>query len=413
MNIIIGAGISGLSYAAFSNEDYLIIEAESEVGGYCKTTKRNGFVWDYAGHFFHFNDIEIKNYVFDRMASQKIYSVDKITKIKYKDDYIDFPFQKNIHQLEKSEYIECLVGLIEKDEKDSYQSFKEMVVGKFGQPISDKFLIPYNEKLYSTDLNSLDANAMGRFFPYADVKSIILNAKASKNESYNSKFMYPEGGAIEFVKAIASEVDMTKVRLDTKVLSVDLDEKTVELSTGEKIKYDKLINTSPITNLFDMAKIDYDKRIYTANSVLVFNLGFDAPANFDHHWVYFPSKDISFYRIGYYNNILSDDNMSLYIELGAKSNIEVNKNDLLNLVMADLKELGIVTTQNLVDWQFIKMDPAYVHINGDSEKDKTVQKKYLEDRSVYSIGRYGSWTYCSIEDNIIEAKNLVKENEKK
>ncbi|MGR5461205.1 protoporphyrinogen/coproporphyrinogen oxidase [Vibrio alfacsensis] len=413
MNIIIGAGISGLSYAAFSNEDYLIIEAESEVGGYCKTTKRNGFVWDYAGHFFHFNDIEIKNYVFDRMASQKIYSVDKITKIKYKDDYIDFPFQKNIHQLEKSEYIECLVGLIEKDEKDSYQSFKEMVVGKFGQPISDKFLIPYNEKLYSTDLNSLDANAMGRFFPYADVKSIILNAKASKNESYNSKFMYPEGGAIEFVKAIASEVDMTKVRLDTKVLSVDLDEKTVELSTGEKIKYDKLINTSPITNLFDMAKIDYDKRIYTANSVLVFNLGFDAPANFDHHWVYFPSKDISFYRIGYYNNILSDDNMSLYIELGAKSNIEVNKNDLLNLVIADLKELGIVTTQNLVDWQFIKMDPAYVHINGDSEKDKTVQKKYLEDRSVYSIGRYGSWTYCSIEDNIIEAKNLVKENEKK
>ena len=26
---------------------------------------------------------------------------------------------------------------------------------------------------------------------------------------------------------------------------------------------------------------------------------------------------------------------------------------------------------------------------------------------VYSIGRYGSWTYCSIEDNIIEARTLV------
>ena len=24
----------------------------------------------------------------------------------------------------------------------------------------------------------------------------------------------------------------------------------------------------------------------------------------------------------------------------------------------------------------------------------------------YSIGRYGSWTYCSIEDNIIQAQKL-------
>jgi len=27
--------------------------------------------------------------------------------------------------------------------------------------------------------------------------------------------------------------------------------------------------------------------------------------------------------------------------------------------------------------------------------------------SVYSIGRYGGWTYCSIEDNIVEARQLV------
>jgi hypothetical protein len=26
---------------------------------------------------------------------------------------------------------------------------------------------------------------------------------------------------------------------------------------------------------------------------------------------------------------------------------------------------------------------------------------------VYSIGRYGGWTYCSIEDNIVEARALV------
>ena len=32
----------------------------------------------------------------------------------------------------------------------------------------------------------------------------------------------------------------------------------------------------------------------------------------------------------------------------------------------------------------------------------------LTKNNIYSIGRYGSWTYCSIEDNIIEAKDLAK-----
>ena len=55
MDLIIGAGISGLSYANFIENDFFIVEKESEPGGYCKTIKRNGFVWDYSGHFFSFS----------------------------------------------------------------------------------------------------------------------------------------------------------------------------------------------------------------------------------------------------------------------------------------------------------------------------------------------------------------------
>jgi len=32
----------------------------------------------------------------------------------------------------------------------------------------------------------------------------------------------------------------------------------------------------------------------------------------------------------------------------------------------------------------------------------------LAQNNIYPIGRYGSWTYCSIEDNILEAKKLVE-----
>ena len=35
--LIIGAGISGLTFANYADGDYLIIEKEKEVGGYCRT----------------------------------------------------------------------------------------------------------------------------------------------------------------------------------------------------------------------------------------------------------------------------------------------------------------------------------------------------------------------------------------
>ena len=53
--IIIGGGITGLSLAKeLGEKDYLILESENEIGGYCKSIITENFTWDYSGHFFHF-----------------------------------------------------------------------------------------------------------------------------------------------------------------------------------------------------------------------------------------------------------------------------------------------------------------------------------------------------------------------
>lgn len=104
---------------------------------------------------------------------------------------MDYPFQTNIHQLEKEEFIDCLYDLFHKEEKEDYDSFLDMLYGKFGKSIVEKFLKPYNEKLYAVDLKTLDKDAMGRFFPYADIPAIIDNMKANKDStSYNNSFLY-------------------------------------------------------------------------------------------------------------------------------------------------------------------------------------------------------------------------------
>ena len=107
MDLIIGAGVSGISYATFTKNDYCMVEATNEIGGYCKTIKRGEFVWDYSGHFFHFRDEKLKELICKYIDPKTLKKVKKNTKILYKGKYIDFPFQKNIHQLEKDEFIDC------------------------------------------------------------------------------------------------------------------------------------------------------------------------------------------------------------------------------------------------------------------------------------------------------------------
>jgi protoporphyrinogen oxidase len=154
--------------------------------------------------------------------------------------------------------------------------------------------------------------------------------------------------------------------------------------------------------------MDIDFEVLSSNKVAVLNLGFDSGTDIKSHWRYFPSKDVSFYRVGFYNNILGQDRMSLYIEIGLQSENTANESEIIRTALEDLKKVGIIKDQLLVDGEFIVMDPAYVHI---TEKSEKAYKEWCEEYNpmgMYSIGRYGAWTYCSIEDNIIQARETAE-----
>lgn len=412
--LIIGAGISGLTFANYIKDDnYAILEKESEVGGYCRTIKRGDFIWDYAGHFFHFKTDEFKKIFIDNVNPEDIIYKDKCTKILYKNSLIDYPFQTNIHELEKEEFIDCLYDLFNKEEKDNYDNFLDMLYGKFGKSIVEKFLKPYNEKLYACDLKKLDKEAMGRFFPYADLKQIINNMKNNKDSSYNNTFLYPKNGAGSFIDILYNKLDKNKVLLDTTITSIDLKNKIVTTNAGDKYKFEYLINTAPLNHfleLFGDEEFEKLKDELSYNKVLVFNLGFNKKSKFTkEHWMYIPDKKCNYYRIGFYDNILDSEKLSMYIEIGYDKNADINVKEQLRLTLENLKKQNIIDdTMQLEEYMPIIMDPAYVHINGITYEKILKLKQYLSQTNIYTIGRYGGWTYCSMEDCMIEAKNLCK-----
>jgi len=249
---------------------------------------------------------------------------------------------------------------------------------------------------------------MGRFFPHANREDIIYNFKNSDNTSYNSTFLYPKGGAIEYINSLYWRIPSEKVLLNERLVEIDLLNK-IAITNKRRIQYDNIISSMPFPQLLDACSIAYNKNLYSWNKVLVFNLGFNKKGqDGKNHWVYFPGKEYCFYRIGYYDNIFSDNRMSLYVELGFHKDAIIDIESYKMQVLADLKKAGIIEQHELISSHTVIMDPAYVHIAEDSIENVAINKNYLSKFNIFSIGRYGGWTYCSIEDNMIEAHELVK-----
>jgi protoporphyrinogen oxidase len=407
--LVIGAGVSGLAAAAAFGGDYLILEADREIGGYCKTVRRDGFVWDYSGHFFHFKHPEIEQQLRERMGQQRVLKVNKRSFIDYGGQRIDFPFQKNIHQLPKEELIDCLHDLYFAGQAAGAQrNFKEMLYARLGRSICEKFLIPYNEKLYACDLAQLDPDAMGRFFPHASVAEIIRNMREPDNASYNQTFTYPEGGAIEYVRALASFVEPARISLQEALVDIDV-KAHVARTTQRELRYERLISSEPFVHFALRTRLPHDRSVFSWNKVCVFNLGFDAKGPDDVHWLYVPAREVVFYRVGFYDNIFGSDRMSLYVEIGLGADAPVELPVLRERMLSDLRRIGIVRDQRLVAEHSIVMDPAYVHITERSNAEVRRLRAQLAEHDVYSIGRYGGWTYGSIEDNIVEARALARD----
>lgn len=412
-NLIIGGGISGITLAYYLKDDYLILEKENEVGGYCRTIKNPNYVWDFAGHFYHFKTDEMKKLFLSLVEPEEIITQKKVTKIYYKGTLVDYPFQANIHQLEKDEFIDCLYDLYFRNEKDEYDNFLDMLYGKFGKSIVEKFLKPYNEKLYAVDLTKLDKNAMGRFFPYVNLEDVIKNFKSAKNTtSYNDTFLYLKKGTQYFIDKLYSKIDPSKVRLNTTVESIDTNNKIVKTNDGTVIRYENLVNTIPLNKFLQLLQQDYSATIekMTYNKVLVFNLGFDKKSlkYTTEHWVYYPDKSLNFYRVGFYDNILHQDKLSVYVEIGFTKDDRIDTEKHLQQVLDGMKQVGIIDDSfTLVDKSVIIMDPAYVHISESVDKDLDTVKAQLETQNIYTTGRYGKWTYCSMEDCMVWAKEIA------
>lgn len=418
--VIIGSGPTGLSCAKKLNGkiDYIIFEKENKIGGLAKSVEKNNFIFDYSGHLLHLRWKETTDFVFNILQNNLI-KIKRNAQIYLKGYFVDYPFQINLYNLPADIKSKCVSDFIKaySREKKETKNFYKWALNTFGKSICNYFMFPYNEKLFSFDIKKLTINWLGNFVPKPDINLVLKGAyqKKIENIGYNPVFYYPKNGGIGSLTNAIS-IGLKNIKTNSEVIFTNFNKKTVMLKNGSLIKYDILINTSPLkyfilnSNAPQNVKKAAEKLKH--NKVYILNLGIKK-TNFKQHWIYFPEKKFLFYRLGFYTNFsknLSPKGFSsIYIEFSTNENGYINTNEAEKKVIKDLINLGIIKNEDDIKTiMWLLAECAYVIYDEEREENLKIIFDYLDKNSVISTGRYGGWKYSFIEENIKDGFEAAK-----
>jgi protoporphyrinogen oxidase len=140
------------------------------------------------------------------------------------------------------------------------------------------------------------------------------------------------------------------------------------------------------------------------------NVGTRRPPPADYHWIYVPEEKYPFYRVGIYSNALPamapHGNGSLYVELSERG--ALNRDALVRDVAAGLTAAGaLASPDDLLFADLHELQYAYVVFDDNYYAATETIRAWLERHDIYPRGRYGSWTYNSMEDCILAGREVA------
>lgn len=424
--VILGAGLTGLSAAYHLRVPSVVLEREAEVGGLARTRAEDGFTFDCTGHLLHLRDPRVQSLV-DAILPNAFARHDRRALIYSQGVYTPYPFQANLHGLPPEVVQECVSGFVEalvrraaEGEPDLSQlTFRDWASRTFGSGIAKHFMVPYNTKLWRTDLDEIECGWVSWSIPRPTLKEVLDGAFGAtvRGMGYNPAFLYPRRGGISVLpEALARRG--AEVRLNETVTAVDARARAVHLASGHAVRYETLVSTLPLDRLLGITSglpqdlPDAGARL-RAVRVLNISLGVDRDAISGAHWVYFPEPEYSFYRVGFPANLspalAPRGCSSLYVERSLLRDEPFAEDQVVAAAIEDLRRAGILWRGDRVIYRRVQvLDPAYVIYDRFRAGNLPRVHEALRSAGIHSVGRFGSWEYSSMEGAIKAGMELAE-----
>jgi protoporphyrinogen oxidase/glycosyltransferase involved in cell wall biosynthesis len=465
--IIIGAGPTGLSAAYHLDDDTLLLDKNSAVGGWCRSIEDSGFTFDHAGHIMFSNDSYVQE-LYKILLGDNIHWQNREAWVYSKGVHTRYPFQGALHGLPPDVVKECIMGAIASrygvpnetkhelhtaaacpgdsgelsdccadgavpvsgtagpDDSRAIaqcqsENFEQFIYRMWGSGLAKHFAIPYNKKLWTVPLTEMETSWLGGRVPLPNLEEIIEGAlkPVAKPMGPNARFGYPLRGGFQAMMSAFIPHIRGDIELNADVISISPERHLITLGDGRHFRYDNLISTMPLPELIRRMGDEAPDSIRKASaglrhvSVRCVNLGIDRENITDKHWIYYP-EDTLFHRIFLQGNASPHCNppggfgLTCEITYSPAKPLPCDGQELIKRCVEDCIQVGMLErADRIITANLVDMPYAYVVYDHDRAKNVETVKNWLLQKDIVLSGRYSEWEYYNSDHAFLAGKKAA------
>lgn len=390
--LILGAGPAGLTFAnrllQKGENDFLVLERFEEAGGLCRSKEIDGKPLDIGGgHFLDVRSPEVLDYLFPFMPEDMWDKYERDSRIVVNGYEIGSPIEANIWQMPLNDQVEYLKAIAQAgcvQGTSMPEKFVDWIYWKLGKKVAEDYMIPYNQKMFGEDLNSLGTYWLNKLPDVSFEETLIscLEKKAYGKQPGHAKFYYPKeyGYGEIWLRMAASLGD--RIRYNEPVTSIDYENRCV----NGKYSADVIISTIPLKSVKEHINLP-KKYIDSINKLRYSSVVIDyKPETLDTkaQWIYYPDKKLDYHRILVRSNFCP----------GSKG--YWTETNLTRFNEADSKE-----------GNYFINDYAYpLNTIGKQEIMKELLS-FTESKGIIGLGRWGEWQHYNSDVVVMRALDLA------
>jgi len=416
---ILGGGITGVALQHFLEHDSVVLEAADQPGGLCRTYFKDGFGYDIGGHIL-FSKNERVNAFVDELLAGNLNQCRRANKILYGGKYVKYPFENDLSSLPPEDNYECLMGYLKNDFDGDVKNLRDWSYATFGAAISEKYFLPYNEKIWNIAPEELGLDFVERI-PKPPVEDVVRSALGIETEGYLHQlyFRYPtRGGAESMVTGLID--DDSAIVCNYTIRSIRRDGDGWQVSDGETTHdFDHIIVSFPIHNAIrcfeavpdEIASAVDDLRY---NSIRVVLVAVDNESLMDKSAIYIPDPTVVMHRVcfmGFFSQeLVRPGTSSLIAEVTTNPGDgvhELDDEELTRRVVEDAERIGILNAKDVIVTDVRREPYAYPVYTLSYRKNRATLHRYFNELGVDLCGRFAEFDYINSDECLNRAMTLA------
>ena len=419
---ILGGGLAGITIAAHLGPDCEVLEKDSRGGGHCQTVQEQGFTYDAGGpHIIFSRNQEMVDYMVSLLGSN-VHQARRANKIFYRGRYVKYPFENGLYDLDPQDRFECLYHYIKNDYPPPKSNFKEWLYHHFGKGLAEKYLIPYNEKIWNVPAEELGLEWVEGRVPKPPVEDVIKAAVGVETEGYTHQlyFNYPLRGGIESLPC-ALEKQVARITPDFTVERIWRESGGWCVSNGRTTcRYEQIVATIPIQELAHAlegvpAEVIAAVDSLRYNSLITVAVGFDHTRLPDYTAIYVPDPEIRFHRLSFpaafspHNAPAGQSIVQAEITTNPGDGThEMPDGEILADVVGDLEGMQLGRASEVCYSRVIRTKYGYVVQDDNCRRNLRQAKAYFEEIGIALCGRVAEFEYINMDVCIDRARKVAQ-----